>query len=511
MSGTHSINPASKRRPRPGEIGNTAAFEPKPVALDVARQPHELRWATRLTWSITVTDCVLVVFVVSIAHLLRFGLSGPEFNTPQSLLTNSFAGVGIATLWMIALAGGKTRDRRIIGIGLGEYQRVANATFLTFGIVAVIAFLAKLDVARGYLLVALPLGLALLLAGRLVWRQILQSLRRAGRCLTGAIVVGPREDVNATVDRLRHTLQAGYRPIGVVLTDAGDEAPDETGSLPHVSLDNLVDIAKRTHTHAVIITGNLPHGREQIRDISWSLENSKSELILVSSLTDVSGPRIHLRPVGGLPMVHVDLPQYTGLNHAVKRLVDLTLVTVLMILLAPIFVAVVLGIRAEGDGPVLFRQERVGVNGTRFTMYKFRSMVTNAESRLAELREKDEGNGIQFKIRNDPRVTSFGRFIRRYSIDEFPQLWNVFVGDMSLVGPRPPLPAEVEHYLGRVNRRLLIKPGITGLWQVNGRSDLSWEESVKLDLYYVENWSVTGDLLILLRTLKAVFRHDGAY
>jgi len=477
----------------------------------IARQPREVRWAKKLARSIAITDLCLVVLTVGVAFLLRFGMSSGEFSSPRASLTYTFVGFGIVVLWMIALAGARTRDRRIVGIGPAEYQRVANATLLSFGLVAVIAFLTKLDVARGYLLVALPLGLALLLLSRLLWRRMLRSLRRAGRCLTGAIIVGPREEVAAAVDRLRHTLQAGYKPIGVVLTDGEDAGPDACDTVPRIALHNLVNIAKQTHTHAVIITGNLPQGRAQIRDISWSLENSKTELILVSSLTDVSGPRIHWRPVDGLPMVHVDLPQYSGLNHAVKRLVDLVLASVMLVVLSPIFIGVALAIRAASDGPAIFRQQRVGMNGTRFTMYKFRSMATDAEERLAALHDQDEGNGVQFKLRDDPRVTTIGRFLRRYSIDELPQLVNVITGEMSLVGPRPPLPVEVEHYGGRVHRRLLIKPGITGPWQINGRSDLSWEESVKLDLYYVENWSVTGDLLILIRTLRAVFRRVGAY
>jgi exopolysaccharide biosynthesis polyprenyl glycosylphosphotransferase len=504
-------------------IRRAATDEPAPqiVETHVARQPREVRWAKRLARSITITDLCVVMLTVGVAFVLRFGLSSDEFRSQRSSLMYPFVGFGIVALWMIALAGGRTRDRRIVGIGPAEYQRVVNATLLTFGLVTVFAFLTKLDVARGYLLVALPLGLTLLLLSRLLWRRALHSMRRAGRCLTGAIIVGPREDVAAAVDRLRHTLQAGYKPIGVVLTDAAltdaaltDGEPggsDDCGSVPRISLHELVDIAKRTHTHAVIITGNLPGGREQIRDISWSLENSKTELILVSSLTDVSGPRIHWRPVDGLPMVHVDLPQYSGVNHVVKRIVDLVLASIMFVLLSPILIAAAIAVRLGSSGPVIFKQERVGVNGTRFTMYKFRSMVTDAEEQLAALHDQDQGNGVQFKLHNDPRVTPVGRFMRRYSIDELPQLVNVITGDMSLVGPRPPLPIEVEQYGGRVHRRLLIKPGITGPWQINGRSDLSWEESVKLDLYYVENWSITGDLLILVRTLRAVFRRVGAY
>jgi exopolysaccharide biosynthesis polyprenyl glycosylphosphotransferase len=195
----------------------------------------------------------------------------------------------------------------------------------------------------------------------------------------------------------------------------------------------------------------------------------------------------------------------------VKRLIDVVVAGLGLVLLIPLLAFITVAILLEDGGPVLFRQRRIGVSGSSFTMLKFRSMVPDAEARLAEISQLDEGNGVLFKVRNDPRVTRVGALIRRFSLDELPQLVNVLVGEMSLIGPRPPLPSEVDRYEDDATRRLLIKPGITGLWQVSGRSDLSWEESVKLDLYYVENWSVTGDFMILLRTARAVLRREGAY
>ena len=218
-----------------------------------------------------------------------------------------------------------------------------------------------------------------------------------------------------------------------------------------------------------------------------------------------------MRPVEGLPMLHVDLPQYAGVNHTIKRGIDLALASFAFLLLSPVLGLVALAVRLESPGPVLFRQERIGVAGERFTMFKFRSMVVDAEARLAAIAATNQGAGPLFKLKDDPRITRAGAFIRRYSIDELPQLLNVLNGTMSLIGPRPPLPREVAANEGRVNRRLLIKPGITGLWQVSGRSNLSWEESVKLDLYYVENWSITTDFVILAKTVRAVLKKDGAY
>ncbi len=209
--------------------------------------------------------------------------------------------------------------------------------------------------------------------------------------------------------------------------------------------------------------------------------------------------------------MHVELPNYDGGKHLLKRMLDVTLASLALLVLIPVFLVVAAAIRRDSAGPVLFRQVRVGRNGGTFRMLKFRSMVSTAEADLLDLLDQNEGSGPLFKLKNDPRITRVGRTLRKYSIDELPQFWNVLVGDMSLVGPRPPLPAEVQGYEDHVHRRLFIKPGLTGMWQVNGRSNLSWEESVRLDLYYVENWSLTGDLIILWRTFRVLVAPVGAY
>ncbi|AYF98918.1 sugar transferase [Protaetiibacter intestinalis] len=475
----------------------------------VVAQPIRLAWPGRLTRALVVTDMLAIAVSLMVAQLVRFG--APPAGRPAMESLYLWVAVAIAVLWLVTLSATRSRDTRVIGVGVLEYQRVLNATLWTFGLLAILAFIAQLDVARGYLAVALPVGLVLLLGGRVVWRRTLVALRRSGRCLTGAIVVGPAADVRRVVAQLQVNLRAGYRPIAVVVTD-GRRLKEWVDSIPEIPIDELPAISRRTRTRAVMIAGNLPGGREQIREIGWQLENARTELILVSRLTDVAGPRMHLRPVQDLPMVHVDLPQYTGVNHAIKRVMDVVAAGAALVLLAPLLAFLAMSIRLSSDGPVIFRQTRVGLKGTTFTMFKFRSMVVDAEARLAELQaERDAGNAVLFKIKDDPRITPIGRIMRRYSLDELPQFMNVLLGDMSLIGPRPPLPAEVEMYEDRVNRRLLIKPGITGLWQVSGRSNLSWEDSVKLDLSYVENWSVTGDLVILLKTARAVFRKEGAY
>ncbi len=482
------------------------AFATLPALSAPARR---IGWRLSYRLALIGTDLTAVVTALLFAQGVRFP-DQPIRGNSQYLIYS----VAIAVLWLVMLAVIRSRDVRAIGHGTTEYQRVAKATGIAFGAVAVFAVLLKQDVARGYLLVALPVGLLLLTAGRFFWRSWLIARRREGLCLIGAVVVGSHQDATRVTNDLIKHHHAGYRPVAVAYTDGTGGArfaAADGRNVPLVAYEELADTIRATHTRAVIVAGELPGGRSAVQDLGWRLENSKTELILTSVLTDVAGPRIHMRPVDGLPMLHVDLPQYAGVNHTVKRGVDLVLAGAALVLLAPVLAAVALAVRLDSRGPVLFRQQRIGHAGEPFTMFKFRSMVVDAEARLTELARHNQGNEVLFKLRDDPRITRVGAFIRRYSLDELPQLLNVLNGTMSLIGPRPPLPREVAAYEGRVNRRLLIKPGITGLWQVSGRSNLSWEESVKLDLYYVENWSVTTDFTILLRTVRAVLQRDGAY
>ncbi|OLM31325.1 Undecaprenyl-phosphate galactosephosphotransferase [Pseudonocardia sp. Ae717_Ps2] len=248
----------------------------------------------------------------------------------------------------------------------------------------------------------------------------------------------------------------------------------------------------------------------RLRRLAWDLEDAGADLIVDPGLMEIAGPRLHVRPVDGFPLLALSRPKLGGVRQVVKTSMDVLGALALLVLVAPVLLLIAVLIRSDG-GPVFFRQRRVGLGGTEFQMIKFRSMVPAAEDRLVELAASDTGAGPLFKMRSDPRVTRVGRVLRRYSLDELPQLFNVLSGSMSLVGPRPPLPAEVATYGPEAARKFLVKPGMTGLWQVSGRSDLSWEESVRLDLRYVENWSLTGDLVILWKTLHAVLGSHGAY
>jgi exopolysaccharide biosynthesis polyprenyl glycosylphosphotransferase len=274
---------------------------------------------------------------------------------------------------------------------------------------------------------------------------------------------------------------------------------------------DVLTVLQVARADAVVLTAWSDVGQEELRRLSWDLEGTGVQLLVAPRLTEVATPRLHIRTVGGMPLLDVQEPEFTGVRRAVKTALDYGLATFALIVLAPVLAAAAVAVKVTSPGPVLFRQERVGRHGKHFVMHKFRSMYVDAEQRLAQLEHLNEGGGPLFKLRDDPRVTPVGRFIRRYSLDELPQLFDVLLGRMSMVGPRPPLPSEVAQYEDDVRRRLLVKPGLTGLWQVSGRSDLSWEESVRLDLSYVENWFLGLDLSIIARTVSAVLARHGAY
>ncbi|GHF21963.1 sugar transferase [Pseudolysinimonas yzui] len=479
----------------------------------------QLHYGLRLIYS----DFLVVVSAVFGAQLLwvrvRSFLAGEPVpaDGAQPFATVYSVCLIVAWLGMLALLG--SRDPRIAGTGGGEYRRVIVASLTTFGGLAIVVYLFNLQLARGYFLIALPIGLAALLLVRHLWRSWLQAQRREGGYSANVVLAGGPESVAHLARELGRMPEAGFRVVGACLPSGREDdlAREleliDTGPIRIVGdVDHVFEAVEQLEADTVIITSSDELSPQKVRELSWKLEPGNQHLIVAPALTDIGGPRIHIRPVAGLPLVHVETPRYRGGKLHSKRLFDVVASALLILMLSPVLVAVVAAIKLTDPGPVLFRQRRVGRNGRPFQMLKFRTMVVDAEARLAELRAlADAGNDILFKMRDDPRVTPVGRFLRRYSLDELPQLFNVLLGEMSLIGPRPPLASEVEEYEHHVHRRFLVKPGITGLWQVNGRSNLSWEESVRLDLYYVENWTLTGDLAILFRTARAVVARDGAY
>ncbi|WP_174775082.1 sugar transferase [Cryobacterium algoricola] len=475
-------------------------------------------WRDIYAGRLVITDLLVLIWVVFGVQILWFGLDTAdlEFRGSPLGLSLDYTAVSVILIagWMTILGVYGSRGYRVLGTGPDEYKLIANSSLRLFGLLAIVAYLFHIDVARGYILIAFPMGIVVLIFSRWMWRQWLVVQRLRGSFTSRVLLVGSRESASRINRELVRLPGAGYLVVGACVPHGriGETLADTL--VPVLGDMESVQIAlDQVHADTVVVTGGAELSPIRMRELSWSLEPGKHHLVVVPSLTDIGGPRIHNRPVSGLPLIHVETPRYEGRTLFTKRAFDVLASGLLLVALSPMLVLIAMSVKFDSSGSVIFRQVRIGINGEHFEMYKFRSMVNDAEDQLAEVRgrQDNEGNSVLFKMKVDPRVTRVGRFIRRFSLDELPQLFNVFIGSMSLVGPRPPLETEVEQYESHVHRRFLVKPGITGLWQTSGRSNLSWEETVRLDLYYVENWSIAGDLVILWRTARAVIAREGAY
>ncbi|WP_062527396.1 sugar transferase [Demequina rhizosphaerae] len=472
-------------------------------------------WARKYEFRLFLTDVVVVALVMVGAHAVRFGWDPFVEVTGADSPAYWQVTVIVAALWVLALGWTRSREALVLGHGPQEFQRVISASWHTFTIVAIVGFLTQWHVSRGYLLFAIPLGTVALLVYRAAWRAWMHTQRDRGELLAQVIVVGPTLTSQQMIRRIQRSRRAGYSVIGACLPAGHRFLDDDMRDVPVFgTLDEAAEVAKRENAEYVLLSGTDAMSLRESRQLGWELEGTGIGLIVAPAMVDVAGPRVSMSPVEGLPLLHVDIPTFDGGKFYLKSISDRLIALILLTFGAVPMLVVAALVKLTSPGPVFFQQERIGRDHEPFAMLKFRSMYVDAEQRLEALRERQraEGNEVLFKMKDDPRVTSVGRVLRRFSIDEVPQLINVLKGDMALVGPRPPLQSEVEQWEdARVARRQLVKPGITGLWQVSGRSDLSWDESVRLDLYYTENWSLAGDLIILLRTVGAVLFGRGAY
>lgn len=458
------------------------------------------RYASRLFYS----DVFVLALTLSGTWLLTSpGVEGdvtwPE--GPTVSYTAVLAVIGI--VWLIGLDAIDTRDHRNAGHGIAEYRRIVDATIAVFAFTVAVAFFLGMEISRLLLAVIFPAGLVLLLISRWLWRQWLRRRQRQGEYTHRAVIIGERSNVKHVAQEIRRTDGSGFTIVGVIT----DGVPSE--GIPQIEV--LGDIRSAEHAldaaniDALIIVGSDDIDPQMMRRLGYAVADRDIQMIMAPALTDVAGPRLHATPVAGLPLVHVDFPRMEGGKRFLKRGSDLVGALMLLLLLSPVFLATAIAIRLDGRGPIFYHQERIGRGGRTFGMRKFRSMVADADDQLASLLDlQGTSETPLFKLTDDPRITKVGRFLRKHSIDELPQLINVLRGEMSLVGPRPQRAAEVALYDDIALRRLAVKPGMSGLWQVSGRSTLSWEETIRLDLYYVENWSLTQDVVILFRTIRAV-------
>lgn len=487
----------TKRGPQPLA---GAIHKPQPLRL----QADSRTWlASYLRWAALIDGaCAFVAGLLAVQ--VRFA--------GESYLPAAYLGFacGLPTLWWISLLLAGGYDARFVGLGSDEFRRILNAAVSLTAGVAIASYAAKLELARGYVAVALPAVAVLDLSARYLLRKRLHRLRARGRCTRRVIAVGHRAAVADLVIRLRRDSHHGLDVVAACLAGKAPVAEVE-GTPVAGDLDQVTPAVRRFHADTVAVLACPEMDGRQLRELAWRLEKTRTDLYVAAALLDVAGPRTTIRPVAGLPLLHVEHPELTGGKQVLKALFDRTVAALALLLLAPLFAVIALLIRMDSPGPVLFRQTRVGKDERLFTLYKLRTMVADAEQQKALLADRNESKGVLFKIRRDPRVTQLGAWLRRWSVDELPQLLNVLRGEMSLVGPRPALPEETVRYGRDMRRRLVVKPGITGLWQVSGRSDLPWDEAIRLDIRYVENWSLALDLQLLWKTGLAVLQGRGAY
>jgi exopolysaccharide biosynthesis polyprenyl glycosylphosphotransferase len=430
------------------------------------------------------------------AAYLRFG-----HDVTRTYVTLSLA---LPVLWLA-----RAYDVRFIGIGSDEFHKILNAGVSLTAVVAIFSYAVNTELSRGYLLIALPCVTSFNLAARYAMRKRLHRVRTWGRCMHSVVAVGHESAVAGLITELRRD---PYHGLTVVATCLAQPSASEVAGVPVCGgLDDVTATVRSFGANTVAVLACPEMDGIRLRGLAWELEKTGTDLCVSPALLDVAGARTTIRPTAGLTLLHVDHPQLAGARLVLKGLFDRCAAALILILLAPLFAVLAAAIWLSDRGPVLFTQVRVGKDSRMFRIYKFRTMVVDAEQRRMHLLVSNDTDGVLFKLRQDPRVTAVGAHLRRWSIDELPQLINVLLGDMSLVGPRPALPDETAQYAEHVRRRLVVKPGLTGLWQVNGRSDLSWDESVRLDLRYVENWSFVLDLQIMWKTISALLRGSGAY
>ncbi|MFG1907855.1 sugar transferase [Kribbella sp. NPDC048928] len=494
MSGAEAPDAVDSRRPLwvvPHEV---------PAIVPLPSRSTEPRWVGVYRWAAVGGDLLAAMLGVSIALLTRFGYHvGSSYLVVSSLLPLA---------WVAVVALSKGYDPRFFGAGPDEFRSLLRAGVGLTAAVAMTSYVTKAQIARGFVVLAIPVMVVAALLLRYALRKDLHRHRVRGRCMHRVLVVGRSGPAATLCEHLESRPTDGFRVVATCRPREDDNAsllPDELDE------PDILAAADRHAVEVVAIATDPELAGQSLRRLSWALEQRGVELIVSPGIIEVAGPRISVRPVAGLSLLHLERPSVSGGPHLMKAVFDRIVALGIIVLLSPLLAGLALAVKLTSAGPVLFRQQRVGRGGVEFTMLKYRSMYVDAEQRLSDLYALSDGNGVIFKMRNDPRMTPLGRWIRRFSLDELPQLFNVLRGDMSLVGPRPPLAEEVALYAADDSRRMLVKPGMTGLWQVSGRSDLSWDESVRLDLRYVDNWSMTLDLLILWKTVRAVIYGAGAY
>ena len=470
------------------------------------RRTDRPRWETRYARAVVLGD------LLGMSVALAIGVSAGFGNSATDVYLAPLIAAGTAPCFVACMIATRAWEPGILGRGSEEFSRLLRSIASTSVLVGLVGLAFQVSATRPWVFGVIP-GLGVLAAGsRYVLRQLLYRQRANGHCVHEVLAVGGAEWVNDLIVRTRRAAYHGWRVTGACTPGGtGPNGDGEVAGVPVVGdLDATASTVLGGDYRVVAVAPADGWSARRLHQLAWDLEGQGVELVVHPGLMEVQGPRLHVAPVDGLPLLRLTEPRFTGAPWVLKGIMDKIGAALLLLVLSPLLFTIYLSVRSDG-GPGFFRQTRVGLGGRQFRMWKFRSMVVDAEKRKATLVAANEGAGPLFKLKSDPRITPVGALLRKYSLDELPQLFNVLTGSMSLVGPRPPLPSEVATYNRDARRKLLVKPGLTGLWQISGRSDLSWDEAVRLDLRYVENWTLALDGLILWKTIRAVISSDGAY
>ncbi|MFI5612970.1 sugar transferase [Amycolatopsis sp. NPDC051903] len=502
-----SVRPSSTVSEPPPHIdlqAIPAARGAEPAGVESASaKSHPASWERRYRAWVVASDIVAAFVVIGVSAFVIDRVA------PQDMHA-----IGTALAVLCALPVCRAWSPRVLGEGPEEYRTLGRGLVVAAVLVALGGLLFRALDVQPWVFIVVPVIALFAFPQRYLLRQVLHRQRRRGLCLLPVMAAGSPETVADLIARTKSEAHVGWR-VEAVCTLTGHGADRDSGEIDGVPvvgrLEELSRHVRRGGYRVVAVTGDQYWNPKRLQRLAWDLEGTTADLVVAPVLMDIAGPRLNVSGVLGMPLLRVTAPRFTGGRRLVKEALDRCGAAFLLTLFSPVLLTIALAVKLGDRGPVIYRQRRVGKDGESFTMLKFRTMVPDADKIRRNLEGDNEGAGPLFKMKRDPRVTRVGGLLRRYSLDELPQLFNVLSGRMSLVGPRPPLPEETRQYAPDARRRLLVKPGLTGLWQVSGRSDLTWAESIRLDLRYVEDWSLALDLVILWKTFRAVVAGQGAY
>ncbi len=466
--------------------------------------------------SLLASDVLMVALGTTVASLVRFQRVRHIEAIPNAGLNIQFADLSLVILviWIVSLSLEGLYDVDRVYWGTGEYSRVARGMSLgVVGFILVTYMLKLSSVSRGWLILAWAFSIVFVIAGRLAVRSALAFARSRDRMLRPTLIVGFNQEAADLIRRLKANTSSGLIPVGCLASSREGALSLQycTEDVPCLGSAREIKEVLASEEFDTVLIATTAFDPDVLSRLIADLRGFPVGIELSSGLLDVTTSRVLIREVSGVPLITVRGVSFSAGKRFVKRTFDLVVGGIIALVGTPIWVILSLMIVSESRGPVFYRQVRVGRDGRTFRMFKFRSMAQGADQMRDELGAHNEASGPLFKMQNDPRVTRVGKWMRKFSIDEFPQLLNVLRGEMSLVGPRPPLPEEAAQYSQYEWRRMEVLPGMTGLWQVSGRSRLTFEEMIRLDLFYIENWSVGFDISLIIRTIPAVVFARGAY